>query len=138
MPGAGNSARTCRLEIVITQDGKATRYRVLPLETELHVRAFELTKDDHTVYHVTQEHSGRKDCECGDRAFRDHPCKHITVLTKLGLLLRPREVQAMRWYEEERKCLSTSGMSHERSGAPTVQPSGSSVPGSRPSTRGRD
>lgn len=95
--------RSCRLKLTITQDEVDTVYHVRPIESGWHVRSYQFHKDDGTVYHVTQEISGKRECNCGSAEFNDSPCKHIRCAAIMGLLLSPREIQALRWHQEIEK-----------------------------------
>lgn len=96
-------SRTCRMDVTIIQDGKSTVYRVRPVASDIHCRAFQFRKldpADQQVYHVTQELSGLRSCDCGAATFNDQHCKHVRTALSLGLLLSPREIQALRWHSE--------------------------------------
>jgi hypothetical protein len=96
------SVRTFRQTVTITVNGQATVYHVSPMRSDYHLRAYQFRKEDGTVYHVAQERTGKIECDCGDSLFRDHRCKHARVGVAMGLFLQPREVQAVRWYEERK------------------------------------
>jgi hypothetical protein len=95
----GGEKRTCLVTMKITQGTQETWYAVKPIRSDLHVRAYQLRKldgkEEATVYAVTQEASGRRDCDCGAAIFRDQVCKHLKSLEVAGFLLTNRELLAM-------------------------------------------
>lgn len=93
--------RSCSLDLFIKQDGKVTVYHVRPLDSDIHLRAYQIRKDDGTVYHVGQEPSGKIECDCGDAIFKNKRCKHTKAAYRLGLFLRPREIVALQQYERK-------------------------------------
>jgi hypothetical protein len=93
--------RTCSLSLVIRQGNQETVYHVRPIDSELHLRAYQARKDDGTVYHVTQAGSGKVECDCGAATFRERRCKHSSSLYRLGMFLRPREILALQRYERK-------------------------------------
>jgi hypothetical protein len=95
--------RTCSLSMVIRQGSQETVYHVRPIDSELHLRAYQVRKDDGTVYHVTQAGSGKIECDCGAATFHERRCKHSRAAYRLGLFLRPREIIALQRLEREKK-----------------------------------
>lgn len=96
MSGKSNTTRKCKLILEITQGEGTTRYSIKPIVSDLHVRAYQVRKLDgkpeETVYAVTQELTGLKECDCGHRVFRQEVCKHIQCCSAAGLFLATREL----------------------------------------------
>ena len=71
-----------------------TLYRLesLAIDTRLVRRAFRLHRGLGVTYDVSEHHSGRLECTCGDGTF--HPekrCKHSRALKQVGLIGGNRE-----------------------------------------------
>jgi hypothetical protein len=70
----------------------ATVYRVRPITSALHSKAFRLRKPDGTAYFVTQDENGHA-CDCGDFTFRREgtstACKHVRALRAARMLDAP-------------------------------------------------
>lgn len=68
----------------------STAYRVRPITSELHARAFRLRRvDGKGEYHVTQDGAAHA-CDCGDHVWRREgtgtACKHVRALRAARLL----------------------------------------------------
>lgn len=85
-------SRTVRLVndgagILIRVDGVETVYAIKDAcaDPRCACPAWELEKEDGTVYHVAIDKFGPT-CDCADCTFRQKACKHILSLQALGLL----------------------------------------------------
>jgi hypothetical protein len=71
----------CRLTLSIN----GTDYRVAPVRSDWHARAFALRKADGALYHVAADEHGPS-CDCPDATYRERRCKHVMAMQALGLL----------------------------------------------------
>lgn len=68
------------VNVQIKASGKITSYFIRRIPSQISRSAFQVIKGDGAYYCVRPD---QYECDCGDRTFRDRPCKHIDAINAM-------------------------------------------------------